>query len=172
MNYLPAAPFGLGLDAAFVRTSTGNEGTKGWGVLVGRRDGRWDLPLLRADEARIRVEADGSSVVRRQPVYLTDDPNCCPSGGTKVEVYDHNGGTFTLARSYTEGGAGGEPTDAGEQADGAAAGAGEGRSEEVGTDNLDSNEPPVDPEARDAFDDSACQQPVVPLSCSEGGEEP
>ena len=48
-----------------------------------------------------------------------------------MEVYDHNGGTFGLARSYTEGDAGGEATEAGEQADGTATESEEGVEEPV-----------------------------------------
>lgn len=36
----------------------------------------------------------GRKVIRRQPVYRPEDPNCCPTGGTGVDVYVYRGGRF------------------------------------------------------------------------------
>lgn len=89
-------------DAIFVRDSTGSAGTMGWGVLAGKKDGRWDLPLFRRAEAGVEVSAEGHKVIRRQPIYRPEDPHCCPTGGTEVEVYVYRGGRFEAVEQYAE----------------------------------------------------------------------
>lgn len=89
-------------DAIFVRGSTGSAGTKGWGVLVGQKGGRWDPSLFRQAESGVQVNAEGKRVVRRQPIYQPEDPNCCPTGGTAIDVYVYRSGRFEAIEQYSE----------------------------------------------------------------------
>lgn len=89
-------------DGLFVRGSTGSSGTMGWGVLVGQKSGRWDLSLFRQAEAGVQIHAEGGRVIRRQPIYQPEDPHCCPTGGTEVEVYMYRDGRFEAIEQYSE----------------------------------------------------------------------
>ena len=61
--------------AAYRRTSKGT-----WVRVAGRND---CCSAKRFPSAGISIDRDGDRVVVSQPVYLSDDPACCPQGGTK-----------------------------------------------------------------------------------------
>jgi hypothetical protein len=41
-------------------------------------------------------------VVRRQPIYQPEDPRCCPTGGTAIDVYVYRAGRFEAIEQYSE----------------------------------------------------------------------
>ncbi len=65
-------------------------------------DRRWDPSLFRQAESGVQVNAEGKRVVRRQPIYQPEDPNCCPTGGTAIDVYVYRSGRFEAIEQYSE----------------------------------------------------------------------
>lgn len=53
-------------------------------------------PPREARGGHIRAQAEGGQLVVSWPIYGPDDPNCCPSGGTRVRAYRWDGAALVL----------------------------------------------------------------------------
>ena len=63
-------------------------GASGWRVV--KTGGGYKIGVVKA----------GADIQIVQPVYLKNDPNCCPSGGFDRVQYHWNGMRFSVARSW------------------------------------------------------------------------
>jgi hypothetical protein len=79
--------------------SGGTAGDTGWAVFVGG-SGRWRVALERLDGYKVGLYVRRGELVDSQPVYLKDDPNCCPSGGFDHRGFRWNGHRFLQVRRW------------------------------------------------------------------------
>lgn len=86
------------LDLAVTIFSGGTAGDIGLVVFRGTAHG-WRVALTRGGY-KLGVFRVGGDVVSSQPIYLKDDPNCCPTGGFDHVRYHWNGARFVVARSW------------------------------------------------------------------------
>ncbi|MFY9580347.1 MAG: hypothetical protein WAQ33_13615 [Gaiellaceae bacterium] len=79
--------------------SGGTAGDTAW--VVFRRVGtRWQLGLAHLSAYKVGLFLKGSDLIESQPVYKTNDPNCCPTGGFDHRRFHWNGSRFILARKW------------------------------------------------------------------------
>jgi hypothetical protein len=86
------------LDLAVTIASGGTAGDIGFAVFRGTRAG-WRVALAMGGY-KLGIFRVGGDVVSSQPVYRTNDPNCCPTGGFDHRRYHWNGVRFVVARSW------------------------------------------------------------------------
>jgi hypothetical protein len=86
-------------DMAATVFSGGTAGDIAW-VVFRQTGGRWVLALKRPNVYKIGLFRVGSDLVESQPIYKSNDPNCCPSGGFDHVRYHWNGTRFVVARRY------------------------------------------------------------------------
>jgi hypothetical protein len=85
-------------DIAVTVSSGGTAGDIGWIVLV--RKGRgWRLAHSEGGY-KIGLVRTGGDLVSTQPIYRTDDPNCCPTGGFDHERWHWDGSQFVRIRLW------------------------------------------------------------------------
>ncbi len=68
-------------------------------ILFRRTQAGWKVGLVRGGY-KLGLFRTGADIVWSQPVYRTNDPNCCPTGGFDRVRYHWNGTRFTVARSW------------------------------------------------------------------------
>jgi hypothetical protein len=78
--------------------SGGTAGDTGF-VLFRRTAVGW-LPALERAGYKLGLFRSGEDVVESQPVYLKNDPNCCPTGGFDHVRWHWSGTRFVVARSW------------------------------------------------------------------------
>jgi hypothetical protein len=69
----------------------GNVGLIDWAIFR-LASGEWQLVLTRHEAARFA--AVGTDIRETMDVYRSSDPRCCPSGGTRSQVWHWNGSRF------------------------------------------------------------------------------
>lgn len=79
--------------------SGGTAGDIAW-VVFKRSNGKWLLVFKRLDVYKIGLFRLGGDLADSQPIYLKNDPNCCPTGGFDHRRYHWNGSRFALVRSW------------------------------------------------------------------------
>jgi hypothetical protein len=85
-------------DLAFTVASGGTAGDIGWIVLVRRASG-WRLAHSQGGY-KLGLARKGGDLVSTQPIYRTNDPNCCPTGGFDHERWHWNGSRFVRIRLW------------------------------------------------------------------------
>ncbi|HZQ64616.1 MAG TPA: hypothetical protein VFA66_05270 [Gaiellaceae bacterium] len=78
--------------------SGGTAGDIGLAVFRAIRGG-WRVALLR-DGYKLGLTRVGGDLVSSQPVYRTNDPNCCPTGGFDHVRFHWNGARFVTTRRW------------------------------------------------------------------------
>ncbi len=78
--------------------SGGTAGDIYWAVFTHRPTG-YAVSLVRGGYKLGLVRA-GSDLVEADPVYQTNDPNCCPTGGFNHTKWHWNGTEFAVARTW------------------------------------------------------------------------
>jgi hypothetical protein len=86
------------LDLAITIASGGTAGDIGFAVFRGTASG-WRVALAGAGYKLGLARVDGD-VVRTQPVFRKNDPNCCPTGGFDHVRYHWNGTRFAVVRTW------------------------------------------------------------------------
>jgi len=86
------------IDLAVTVASGGTAGDIAWFVLRRTPTG-WRLALARGGY-KVGLFRVGGDLVDSQPVYRSNDPNCCPTGGFDHRRWHWNGNRFVLARSW------------------------------------------------------------------------
>jgi hypothetical protein len=86
-------------DMAATIFSGGTAGDTAW--VVFRRVGtRWQLAHQELHVYKVALSLMGTDLVESQPVYLANDPNCCPTGGFNHRRFHWNGSRFVVARRW------------------------------------------------------------------------
>jgi hypothetical protein len=75
-----------------VVTLAGPMGPLDW-VVFRWAGGAWQI--LMRQPAGASITASGSDIRQTLPIYRSDDPRCCPTGGTKSRIWHWNGTRFT-----------------------------------------------------------------------------
>jgi len=78
--------------------SGGTAGDVNWAIYVGG-PGAYTLSLVRGGY-KLSLARKGADVVETDPVYKTNDPNCCPTGGFDHTQWHWSGTKFVVARSW------------------------------------------------------------------------
>jgi hypothetical protein len=79
--------------------SGGTAGDTAW--LVFRQvGGGWQLALRELQVYKVGLFRAGNDLIESQPIYLKNDPNCCPSGGFDHRRFHWNGLRFTIIRRW------------------------------------------------------------------------
>ena len=87
------------VDFAAAIASGGTSGVQGW-VLFRARGWSWRLAFKRLDLYKGAIRRAGDDVVEIDPVYRSNDPNCCPSGGFDHLQYRWRHRTMALVRKW------------------------------------------------------------------------
>jgi hypothetical protein len=86
-------------DMAVSYASGGSAGDTGWAIFVAA--GRsWRLSFKQLEAYRAGIFLRRGDVVESQPIYLKNDPNCCPTGGFDHRRFHWNGRRFAVARAW------------------------------------------------------------------------
>ncbi len=86
-------------DMAATVFSGGTAGDTAWVVFRGTQ-GRWRLALRELEGYKVGLYRVGADLVESQPVYLKNDPNCCPRGGFDHRRFHWNGTSFAVVRRW------------------------------------------------------------------------
>ena len=78
--------------------SGGTAGDIDWAVFTREPKG-YAVSLVRGGY-KLGLVRVGSDLVETDPVYRTNDPNCCPTGGFNHTRWHWNGTEFTVARTW------------------------------------------------------------------------
>ena len=70
------------------------------GIVVFRASSKGWQVALKNPGYKVGVFQVGGDVVTSQPIYLKNDPNCCPTGGFNHDRYHWTGSKFLLVKSY------------------------------------------------------------------------
>ena len=87
------------VDMAFTFASGGTAGDVAW-VVFRRAGAGWKLALSRLSGYKIALRRAGADIVETQPIYLENDPNCCPTGGYAHTRWSWNGRRFAAVRAW------------------------------------------------------------------------
>jgi hypothetical protein len=79
---------------ALTIASGGTAGDTSWAIYVGSR-----LALVRGGY-KLSLGRRGSDLVETDPVYRSNDPNCCPTGGFDHARWHWDGTKFVVARTW------------------------------------------------------------------------
>ena len=85
-------------DMAVTLFSGGTAGDVGW-LLFAWNGTRWQL-VATGSGYKLGLFRSGSKLLAVQPVYRTNDPNCCPTGGFDRTLYRWDGSRLVVARSW------------------------------------------------------------------------
>ena len=85
-------------DMAVTIASGGTAGDIAWIVFV-RTPTSWRLALNRAGY-KVGLYRVGTDLADSQPIYLKNDPNCCPRGGFDHTRWHWNGTRFVAVRKW------------------------------------------------------------------------
>lgn len=85
-------------DMAVTIASGGTAGDIG--ILVFRALPKGWAVALKHPGYKVGLFQVGGDVVTSQPIYKSNDANCCPTGGFAHDRYRWSGGRFVLLRSY------------------------------------------------------------------------
>ena len=86
------------LDLGVTIASGGTAGDVGWAVFVRTRTG-WRVGAS-GDGYKLTLKRVGGDFEIVQPVYKTNDPNCCPTGGWDHVRHHWNGTRFVVTRAF------------------------------------------------------------------------
>lgn len=86
------------IDLAVSIASGGTAGDVGFVVFRSTPAG-WRVALT-GGGYKLRLARAGGDLVETQPVYKSNDPNCCPTGGFDHRRFRWNGTKFVVARSW------------------------------------------------------------------------
>ena len=84
---------------AFTIFSGGTAGDTAWVVLRRTANG-WRVAFKDLQTYKVRLQKAGADLVETTPVYLQDDPNCCPAGGFDHRRFRWSGRAFAVVRSW------------------------------------------------------------------------
>jgi len=87
------------LDMAFTVFSGGTAGDTAW-IVLRRTASGWRVALKDLQTYKVRVQKAAADLVETTPVYLQDDPNCCPTGGFDHRRFRWNGRAFAVFRTW------------------------------------------------------------------------
>jgi hypothetical protein len=80
-------------DVAWSKAGGGSGGDVQWGVVY-ERGGRRVVARFSGHTHYARLRIRGRRVLIDSPVYRPEDPNCCPTGGTRTESATWSGRRF------------------------------------------------------------------------------
>jgi len=86
-------------DLAFTVFSGGTAGDIAW-VVLRRTPTGWRVAYFRRNAYKVGLRRVGSDLVESQPVYRTNDPNCCPTGGFDHRRFRWNGRALVVVRRW------------------------------------------------------------------------
>jgi hypothetical protein len=82
--------------------SGGTAATEAWVLFRAKKQG-WKLAFRRTGLYKAGVKAKGRAVVESDPVFQTNDQNCCPTGGYDHRRYSWRRGRMQLAHTWHTG---------------------------------------------------------------------
>lgn len=86
-------------DMAVTLASGGTAGDIAWAAFA-RKGAGWRLAGANPDGYKLLLERAGRDLVETQPVYRTNDPNCCPTGGFDHRRFHWNGHALGVSRRW------------------------------------------------------------------------
>jgi hypothetical protein len=86
-------------DLAATIFSGGTAGDIAW-VVFRERAGRWTLAFRQLQGYHFGLFRAGGDLIESTPVYLKNDPNCCPRGGFDHRRFHWNGTRFVVAKRW------------------------------------------------------------------------
>jgi hypothetical protein len=86
-------------DMAVTLASGGTAGDIAWAAFQ-RRGAGWRLAASNTDGYKLLLLRAGHDLVETQPVYRTNDPNCCPTGGFDHRRFHWNGRALAVTRRW------------------------------------------------------------------------
>jgi hypothetical protein len=87
-------------DMAFTIFSGGTAGDIAWVVLRRTAAGGWRVVSFQRNAYKVGLRRVGVDLVESQPVYRTNDPNCCPTGGFDHRRFRWNGRALAVVRRW------------------------------------------------------------------------
>jgi hypothetical protein len=80
-------------DVAWSKSGGGSGGDVQWGVVYERR-GQRRVARFSGHTHYVHLRIRGRRVLIDSPIYRPEDPNCCPTGGTRTESATWNASRF------------------------------------------------------------------------------